>query len=464
MAIDASRREKALGRMKAAALRQTARELVGRLFELTGDFENIVRRQRSLSLSKELRELQTIVKKCYSITTRDGQSSFWETLDAAGFNAPEWFSNKYIMQIDKLSAYHRIPGDIVREARRRKSRALFARMRPAYTEPYGSKMSSISSEKARVSCYVHAEVQLIVHYLLSPPFNPPRVIGASKAACFLCHSFIKGHGKFVVSAVHGRIFDQWTIPDLAEYSPEAVMVLRAAIAHINKACKRLAEVKHPNRGLPLTSRHNLRELREYSPTSSVLGDQDILALQQLAISGQDIPERNNPSAGVHHRGSASNISGSPIDRIPTSLPRVETSQGSIQEFLADSEGKRDRLENPRSMEIPNSKHTPESNPSSSTLCGQTTPEVRIESDKPYFMTGLNGVEVLIEIEAPGSGMVGHFPVSEDESSSRSGNVVRLEDLRVGQEMDFQRRDDENSVVIHLERGQSKICSLSLRWA
>ena len=59
---------------------------------------------------------------------------------------------------------------------------------------------------------VHAEIQLLYHYDMSPDARPPRIICSSKSACYLCHLFIQTHGRFRVSRTHGRLYDRWILP------------------------------------------------------------------------------------------------------------------------------------------------------------------------------------------------------------------------------------------------------------
>ncbi|OQV08936.1 hypothetical protein CLAIMM_13141 isoform 1 [Cladophialophora immunda] len=173
------------------------------------------------------------------------------------------------MQIDKVGAYHRIPETLAREARRRKTRPLFSSIRLEYINPYRPVQSAISLSGKKVNCHVHAEVQMVIHYILEPASNTPRIIGTSKAACFLCHLFITEHKMFGVSAWHGRLFDQWTIPDLAEYSSANITTLRATIQGMHHKCAQLISTSHPRRPYPLTSRHNLRDLPNFSPASTI---------------------------------------------------------------------------------------------------------------------------------------------------------------------------------------------------
>lgn len=59
---------------------------------------------------------------------------------------------------------------------------------------------------------IHAEIQILLFYEQRPHQDLPRVICASKSACYLCHLFLEVHGRFIVPRTHGKIYDRWTLP------------------------------------------------------------------------------------------------------------------------------------------------------------------------------------------------------------------------------------------------------------
>ena len=95
----------------------------------------------------------------------------------------------------------------------RSYRALFTRLRLETLEHY----EPSSTLGMKLKRFVHAEVQMVVFLETSSPPPWPRVIGASKEACFLCDSFIKAHGYFYLSKAHRKVFHQWTVPDRKDY-------------------------------------------------------------------------------------------------------------------------------------------------------------------------------------------------------------------------------------------------------
>lgn len=65
---------------------------------------------------------------------------------------------------------------------------------------------------------VHAEIQIMFHYELHPEALRPRVICASKSACFLCNLFNEVFGKFYIARTHGVLYYKWTLPRLENAS------------------------------------------------------------------------------------------------------------------------------------------------------------------------------------------------------------------------------------------------------
>ncbi len=454
-----------LERMRDVATTPTARELVDGVSEMKKTFENILHPDSSLSEDVQLLQLEAVVHQCFVTTTKNGQASFRTTLKTSGFEPSIWFKNKYIMQIDKLGAYRRIPETLVREARRERSRVVFSKIELQFARPYAPKMSWRYHTGKRVYCHVHAEVQLVTHYLLSSSPVLPRVMGTSKEACFLCHLFISKHGAFEVSAKHGRLFDQWTIPDLAEYSPENVTKLRAIIKEMIDECKRLARLTHPWRPYPLTSRHNLRELPHFSPTASALGSKpDVQADGVSVTSGQESGENARLHSSFESSGQQSVVSTN--SRRLSSLHEIDPASVPPRSDIVPSSSEGDE-KSPESLVLGQirSRESSRGRSSASTarLVGQC--QIRVCPDEAQFIDVSPDLEIRAEIEAPCSGVI---TLTRGKKATRKlgvrDNGVNLDDLKVGQEMEFQRRDDENGILLHLERGQSQVCSLSLRWA
>lgn len=110
--------------------------------------------------------------------------------------------------------------------------------------------------------YVHAEVQMIVHYETSTAIDKwPRAIGSSKEACYLCHSFVSAHGWFQVSKAHRQLYNKWTIPNLRAYNDATLVRFREAIRLMDQD---VIQARHSygavNRHFPLQSSINLARI------------------------------------------------------------------------------------------------------------------------------------------------------------------------------------------------------------
>jgi hypothetical protein len=66
---------------------------------------------------------------------------------------------------------------------------------------------------SRSGIKVHAEVKLLFFYETHPEITRPRVICASKSACYLCDLFIRLHGEFQTLETFGKFNERWVLPD-----------------------------------------------------------------------------------------------------------------------------------------------------------------------------------------------------------------------------------------------------------
>ena len=121
--------------------------------------------------------------------------------------------------------------------------------------------------------YVHAEIQLLVHYELERPSLLSRAIGVSKEACFLCDSFIRAHGRFSITGAHRQVFPQWTVPDLVEYTPETIDNFRSVLFQVGtEVAQEHRNLKQRSSGLPIPAQStiNLNAIHLSTPSPSVL--------------------------------------------------------------------------------------------------------------------------------------------------------------------------------------------------
>jgi len=180
---------------------------------------------------------------------------------------PSIVNSRVIHEINKLSNYWRISCTLAQFSRCREYRTLFEEPKLETLEPYEP------SERGSSSRHVHAEIQLVVHYEMWPKECLPRVIGASKQACYLCYAFVKAHKQFCLLRSHGQIYNKWTVPDRSEYTLETLERIQRALGAVNQEV--LDEIKRTRRSLktsrnfPLQSSINLQipEFPEGSDTT-----------------------------------------------------------------------------------------------------------------------------------------------------------------------------------------------------
>ena len=206
--------------------------------------------------------MQSIVKKAFALT-RDGISL---TSRLVELGLPS--NRNSDRQISKVANYWHISVKLVRFCRYRSYRSLFSNLIVERIE----KFDGHQIPKQQLQRFVHAEIQLIAHYETSSN-RLPRVIGSSKHACFLCNAFIQAHGTFYVSKTHGQCYEQWYIPDLAEYSDKTIKRFRATIVAVYRTViketsriRMIRELRLPIRETTNQSSLNFERLMLTSPS------------------------------------------------------------------------------------------------------------------------------------------------------------------------------------------------------
>lgn len=229
--------------------------------------------------------LRELVKASYQLCKAEEIVSFARRLEASVSTTPTSkvaSAIKCLRQIEKIAAHWRIATSLIGTSFDYPS--LFrVKLQLAFLTPYKSVPTEIGYETWAASCHVHAEVQLAVYYdlLLQPAscsedsthkvsrlnFRRPRAIGTSKWLCYLCYLFLRSHGCFTPANTHGRLYDQWTVPDLAEYGDQLCARYRRVVQDIDEEVVKetningLVEVEASGlvrwRAEPMTSRQNL---------------------------------------------------------------------------------------------------------------------------------------------------------------------------------------------------------------
>jgi hypothetical protein len=167
---------------------------------------------------------------------------------------------KSLRQIQKIASYRRICMSLVTTAKQYST--LFQRITIHYLVTYKEVPTSIGYHQWATTCHVHAEVQLAVYYDTNPECHP-RCIGTSKWLCYLCYQFLRAHKLFFPSKTHGRLYDQWTIPDLMEFEEALIQEYRRILRDIDDMVLQQTELEPEVRKL---QRMTSCDFGEFDPT------------------------------------------------------------------------------------------------------------------------------------------------------------------------------------------------------
>jgi hypothetical protein len=261
---------------KEAILRRSVETKVQYLASVYETFEAI-----STGSQDEMSHLYELIKSSYHFCKTGEIAEFAQRLENSVTVSPTpkvASAIKCLRQVEKIGAYWRVTTSLIAQ-RSTYPNLLGATLELAFLTPYEAVATEIGYETWAKSCHVHAEVQLAVHYDLlaqdtsqseEAAFLAPRVIGTSKWLCYLCYRFLVAHGGFVAVNTHGRLYDQWTIPDLESYGQEMCTRYRGIVRDMDAEVVREigdtgaveAESMLRWRAEPMTSRQNLLDVNE----------------------------------------------------------------------------------------------------------------------------------------------------------------------------------------------------------
>ncbi|KAJ9655249.1 hypothetical protein H2198_005865 [Neophaeococcomyces mojaviensis] len=247
-------------RKEQEARRQVEQDFI-HLASVYEDFE-------SCEDDEQERVITNLVQLTYELCRRPYIRDFASKLESLRPTAQIAAAIKSLHQLEKIGAYYRIAKTLISTAIR--YRGLFGDISLEYLTPYASTPTSIAYESWAKTCHVHAEIQLVVDYDLCGQKAEdsagnaivvwPRVIGTSKYLCYLCYRFITHHGRFFVTNTHGRLYDQWTVPDLEAYEETLRARYAAVLEKIDDEVRTMSDEVGGNglwRAEPMTSRQNL---------------------------------------------------------------------------------------------------------------------------------------------------------------------------------------------------------------
>jgi hypothetical protein len=258
---------------KEAILRRSVEAQVQNLASIYENFE-----AKPPGSEEEMSHLHELIKSSYRFCKTGEIASFAQRLEKSVTVSPTpkvASAIKCLRQVEKIGAYWRVTTSLI--SQKQKYPDLFgANLELAFLTPYQAVATEIGYEAWAKSCHVHAEVQLAVHYDLlaqdtahsETTFLTPRVIGTSKWLCYLCYRFLVAHGGFVAVNTHGRLYDQWTIPDLESYGEEMCKRYRDIVRDIDaEVVREIGDTGAVEEGSmlrwraePMTSRQNLLDV------------------------------------------------------------------------------------------------------------------------------------------------------------------------------------------------------------
>lgn len=414
-----------------------------------------------------LRELlEDAVQRSHIITTRDGTCTLEETVSSYGFAPSELCRDKTIRQVYKIGRYWGLCIELPKYAR--KYPAVFQHIDLELMPSYQPTLSNIffKSKKASVECYVHAEIQLLVHYDLHPDPRvlPPRVLGVSKAACYLCNLFILQHKRFFHSKTHGRLYDQWTMPDLATFSVQQRndyrRVLNVMDKTIQSATRNQPKIR---RAEPGQSWLNLLTLQA-SPTGS-----DARTIVSETSCAPNTPRANSASTRVAVPERAPK---SPLHDLGQSLPSLpHPSEANSTPHSAEI------LPLPSPPPTPDQAPPPSNPPSVSLTASPTSPIFVIaDTNRPLqnpfnrhalkalqpIHLAIHGFSVTIEIKQPASGYV---KVLEPENSKLEETCdVDVDAMSPEETLLLVNAEGASNMLLVLRRRDGRSVCLRLTWA
>ncbi|TGO55061.1 hypothetical protein BCON_0097g00170 [Botryotinia convoluta] len=173
------------------------------------NFSELCQKIESFTLSSEesqMDHLTAIVLAAHKVSKSANNPSLERQLQMKGIDL-DLSHRRTVFQIDKISRYLDISNDLIDFSRKIRYNGLF---RNIHLEVCTAPKAQHHDDQI---LHVHSEIQLISFYEQYPAGSPPRCIGSSKSACFLCDLFIRKHGLYRISHSHGRLYPKWTVPE-----------------------------------------------------------------------------------------------------------------------------------------------------------------------------------------------------------------------------------------------------------
>ncbi|GAE00101.1 hypothetical protein AN5503.2 [Paecilomyces variotii No. 5] len=384
----------------------------------------LVDRAKKQGISEGNKEIQALKAIC-----RESNEAFqWWARSISTTQCPDrdkrcCFSKAAIQQIGKIGRYWSLSANLTSAAR--KYAGLFSNLQYNILTPYQPAMFHPHSQKWPLFCHVHAEVQMVAFYESEENGVRirPRVIGTSKAACYLCNAFIYSHGSFFLSQTLGQLHGQWTVPDLVQYPPTGRMRIRTALSEVNN-----------------------RIGRDVMSQSADHLSLDLLDLRERILSGIE------PSITSTRSGSSNNITSTGRTSAATRARTLSTAPSSIS-----------------SLSLPPPAHafSPPGSVSDGTASTQFLDRKHISDghdldEDTILHVMANHIWMNFEMEGSKRGRVAVRPTPPPDGAPIDF-TARVEDIADGSQIHIAKRSGSKVVNLELVYGQCRPVFVSLRW-
>lgn len=457
-------------------------QMVKKIAQLSNAMKNIDRYGQATDEGR--RSLEDALKLSYDLFTSGSQSTLEEALVKSEFSTQNPASKRTIRRVDKLGRYWGLC--IFLPQASRKYPTLFLSMNlqvlPPYT-PMISKMGFVPGQKSR--CLVHAEMRVLTFYGLesSCHVRKPRIIGVSKSCCYLCNLFINLHGQHFVTKTHGRLYERWNFPDVADFEPTQLSEYRRVLTSMDETmvAKCVAEIEHPGRRIhPMDSWLALPPAKEWSPVSSTVVTNELRApasRSDLVLNhGATTLAASNPP----NRLTVNTNARTPSFIVGEDVPRNEEEVGG--KFAPSTSSTSLSTVKPSR---PEERSTPTEWTGPPTAPAATAPIVAAAiqgtdvdcssvqiweypihetiTEHSPFQTSIDNYFVDFEIEGSTHGEVFLSQKLEEEHMSSFDNPVTLGALKSDEILHFDRRECEDDIVLLLGQSGSHWTQVRLRW-
>lgn len=409
---------------------------------------------------EELELLKNAVRHSHALATSNGRCTIEETVSNHHLDSREICSTKVIRQLNKIGRYWGLCIDMAEASR--KYGEIFENLDVKTIHPYQAVRSPISFVKGKKArCHVHAEIQLLIFYELNRNIatTEPRVLGASKSACYLCNMFILKHAHFFITKTHGRLYDQWNVPDLAELGLLQRNEFRQVLKSMNKDIRTNAIKKrrHQRHAFPLGSYVNLPNDLPQSAVHSSAATLDVVELQSRI-------EHLGSKAGPPRARSINPTPKStpPLRLIPTPIP-FTTLPANTETSLPRSPTSRKSVINdqPRESSEASSGSVSPVLSSTSVELWEIPTKKAVSATSP-FRVSAGSLSLEIEFDGPSQGLVTVTSIAKSTAEALQ-NLIDVRSMDENELLDVTRADGDDPLIVNLNCGWPNSIQITFQW-